>query len=177
MSEHSLKQKSGLLFSMTSLQDVSYWHPQTFLPSETSHPAGSCGCPGNVFTLKRSEWACFISKAFPRCFDETCLQQKGAKMILFSMLLSILLRITPSVQARECKWIYQFLKYKLKTMHVILKNPIQAPLGTCLLLEICYWKSRIIPSACSNFIKELPIIYSFTGLCMKTILLALSSEY
>lgn len=46
--------------------------------------------------------------------DGSCLQRIGAEMILFSMLLSILLQITPSVQASECKWIYQFLKYKLK---------------------------------------------------------------
>lgn len=65
-------------------------------------------------TLERPLRGCGVLEAFPCCLDESCLQGIGAEMILFSMLLSILLRITPSVQASECKWLHQFFKYKLK---------------------------------------------------------------
>ena len=132
-------------------------------------------CSGNVFALERPLRGCGISKAFPHYLDESCLQRIGAEIILFSMLLSILLRITPSVQASECKWLYQFLKYKLKKKKYNapdIKNPMQAPSPAQLLSEFYYWKYRIISKACSKFLKKIPIISSFTSLCMKTILLA-----
>lgn len=148
------------------------WTPAYTEPLQVS----TCGCSG-VFTLERPVCGCCILKAFPHYLDESCLQVIGAEMILFSMLLSILLWITPSVQACECKWIYQFLKYKLKKYACDIKNAIQAPSAAHLLFEIYHWKCRIISKACSKFLKKIPIISSFTSLCVKAILLAFSSEY
>lgn len=95
-----------------------------------------CKYSGDIFTLEKPVWGCCILKAFPHYLDESCLQGIGAKMILFSMLFSILLRITPSVQACECKWIFQFLKYKLKKYPCDIKNPIRAPSAARLLFAI-----------------------------------------
>lgn len=71
------------------------------------------GRSGNVFTSEAWErMLCF--GRFPSLFGWELLAGIGAELILFSMLLGILFWITPSVQASECKWIYQFLKYQLK---------------------------------------------------------------
>lgn len=168
----------------------------TVLPASQNDPTGRWGTPksqysiikqmqeralfqlvfSTIFTLERPVWEGCILKAFSRYLDESCLQGIGAEMILFSMLWSILLWITPSGRACECKWIYQFLKYKLIKNACDFKNPIQAPSAAQLWFATYRRKSRIISKACSKLLKKIPIISSFTGLCMKTIPLPFSSE-
>lgn len=117
----------------------------------------SSECSGNVFTSEAWERMLYFG-SFPSLFGWELLAGIGAELMLFNMLLGILFRITPSVRASECKWIYQFLKYQLKKKYACdIKNLIQAPCSAQLLFKIYHWKRRIISKACSKFLKKSPL--------------------